>query len=450
MRRRDVSPVQFHLISFEGPDAYSRAGGIASRVTSLAEGLARVGFETHLWFIGDPDLPGHETSELLHLHRWCQWISRHHPGGVYDGEEVKRRDLAASLPPVLVRELLRPAVERDGRLAVVLAEEWQTVDCVQHLDGLLRVAGLRDRVARFWNANNTFGFDRIDWHALARAATITTVSRYMRHQMWSVGVDPLVIPNGLSPDAFEPPDRRAVEALRWRLRGRLVLTKVARFDPDKRWLLAVDTVAELKRRGWRPLLIARGGIEPHGAEVLARAGSVCGWPAVRPRFPSSVVSSRLSAGSERSMSSISAHRSPPRCAAFSSTARPPCSRTAVESRSASSVSRRWRLAAWLASAERARSTRFPAGTRWSSRHRSLGSSWASFARCWRGRARNGPCAVARSPPPGVTSGRRSSSGTCCPASLSRRRTRSGSAWTRPVGRTASSGLEPGRRPHPGD
>jgi glycosyltransferase involved in cell wall biosynthesis len=54
-----------------------------------------------------------------------------------------------------------------------------------------------------------------------------------------------------------------------------VPAKVARWDPDKRWLLAIDTVGELKRHGWRPLLIARGGVEKHGEEVLARA-SVAG------------------------------------------------------------------------------------------------------------------------------------------------------------------------------
>ncbi|MGH7690500.1 MAG: glycosyltransferase, partial [Gemmatimonadaceae bacterium] len=37
-----------------------------------------------------------------------------------------------------------------------------------------------------------------------------------------------------------------------------------------RWLLAVDTTAELKRQGRRPLLVARGGMEAHGGEVLQR------------------------------------------------------------------------------------------------------------------------------------------------------------------------------------
>src|SRR5688572_9891425 len=53
--------MQFHLLSFEGPDEYARAGGIASRITGLSEALAAAGFETHLWFVGDPHLPGHEA-----------------------------------------------------------------------------------------------------------------------------------------------------------------------------------------------------------------------------------------------------------------------------------------------------------------------------------------------------------------------------------------------------
>jgi glycosyltransferase involved in cell wall biosynthesis len=74
-------------------------------------------------------------------------------------------------------------------------------------------------------------------------------------------------------DALEQPDRQAVSAFRTRVRGRTVLGKVARWDPDKRWLLAIDTVRELKRYGKRPLLIARGGMEAHRQEVLARAAS---------------------------------------------------------------------------------------------------------------------------------------------------------------------------------
>jgi hypothetical protein len=93
----------------------------------------------------------------------------------------------------------------------------------------------------------------------------------MRYQMWSVGVDPLVIPNGLSPESFRQPERETVTDFRNRLQGRTVLGKVARWDPDKRWLLAMDTVGELKRHGRRPLLVARGGVEAHRYEVLAKA-----------------------------------------------------------------------------------------------------------------------------------------------------------------------------------
>jgi len=265
--------VQFHILAFEGPDDYSRAGGIASRITGLAEALSAGGFETHLWFIGDPDQPGMECRGNLTLHRWCQWISGYHRGGVYEGEEGKWADYTASLPPFLESEWLRPYLSDPTRRAVVLAEEWQTAEAVLRLDALLRTTGTRPRASILWNANNTFGFDRIDWPRLAAAATITTVSRYMRYRMWNRGVDPVVIPNGLSADDFLPPSRIAVAKLHYVLRDRLVLTKVARWDPDKRWLLAVDTVVELKRQGLRPLLIARGGVEAHGSEVLARAAA---------------------------------------------------------------------------------------------------------------------------------------------------------------------------------
>jgi glycosyltransferase involved in cell wall biosynthesis len=263
--------MQFHVISFEGPDTYAQAGGIASRVSGLTEALAEAGHDTHLWFVGDPGLPGHERRGRLRFHRWCQWISAHHPGGVYDGEEGKQRDFASSLPPYLVQNVLAPFLRQSRSPAVILAEEWHTVDAVLYLDWLLRRAGLRRRVAMFWNANNTFGFDRIDWKRLAKATVITTVSRYMRYKMWDRGVDPLVLPNGISAEALQKPERTALAGFRRSLQGRTVLGKVARWDPDKRWLLAVETLATLKRHRMRPLLIARGGAESHRREVLREA-----------------------------------------------------------------------------------------------------------------------------------------------------------------------------------
>lgn len=71
--------------------------------------MIAAGQATNLWFVGDPELPGHEVRDGLHLHRRCQWLSHHRPLDVYDGQERKTSDYAASLPPVLVREHLPSA-----------------------------------------------------------------------------------------------------------------------------------------------------------------------------------------------------------------------------------------------------------------------------------------------------------------------------------------------------
>ena len=161
---------------------------------------------------------------------------------LYAGEEWKRHEYVTSLPPRLFQLLERRL--RQGGEAVVLAEEWQTADAVLHLDWLLTQAGLRDSVKLFWNANHTFGFDRIDWPRLQRAAIVTTVSRYMKHLMARRGVQAVVIPNGLDPTALETPARSVVRALRRRVRGRTLLVKMGRFDPGKCWLDAIAITAE--------------------------------------------------------------------------------------------------------------------------------------------------------------------------------------------------------------
>jgi glycosyltransferase involved in cell wall biosynthesis len=268
VRSPDAAALQFHVVSFEGPDDYARAGGLASRVDGLTRSLASLGFETHLWFVGDPDLPGSEVRGDVRLHRWCQWLSQGCRGGVYEGEEAKERDYTASLPPRLLETCLAPHTRRGGD-AVVLAEEWHTSRAIVELDRQLRVAGLRERVAMLWNANNLFGFERISWPDLTRAAVVTSVSRFMRHRMESLGVSPLVLANGLPPEAYKLPNPRLQGELRTRFTGRLALTKVARWDPDKAWLSTIRGVAHLRDQGLRPLLIARGGAEAHEAEVRA-------------------------------------------------------------------------------------------------------------------------------------------------------------------------------------
>lgn len=265
----------FCLLSFEGPDRYAQAGGLGVRITHLAEALARRGFQTHVFFVGDPDAPGEETrlDGRLILHRWCQWISAYHRGGVYDGEEVKLRDFTGSIPGFLIEQVIQPA-RRDGRLPVVLAEEWHTAGTVIRLSDQLHEAGLRQRCVLFWNANNTMGFNRVDWPRLGFVAQLTTVSRYMKHLMRQMGLDPLVIPNGIPPELLKPVPPRQVIALRQALDvdgATVMLFKVGRFDPAKNWLMAVEVAAQLCADGHKVAFPLRGGIEPHGLEVLAHA-----------------------------------------------------------------------------------------------------------------------------------------------------------------------------------
>jgi len=259
----------FVLLSFEGPDQYSQAGGLGVRVKGLSRSLARMGYDTHLYFVGDPELPGEESQEggKLHLHRWCQWISAQHRGGVYEGEEGKIRDWNASLPASLIDNVITPATV-SGNNVVILGEEWHTSWSMGLISNGLYVRGLRDRVVMMWNANNTFGFNRIDWNSLTLSTTLTTVSRYMKFKMWDSGQNPIVIPNGIPRESIADADEMAVAELRAAADADHFCFKVGRFDPDKRWLMAVAAAAYLKRRGNSIKLLMRGGREPHGDEVM--------------------------------------------------------------------------------------------------------------------------------------------------------------------------------------
>ena len=271
---KQAGNVTFVVLSFEGPDPYSRAGGLSSRVTELTRTLADMGHDTHLFFIGDPNLPGHSIEEggKLHLHRWCQWISAYHPVGVYDGEDAKLADWERSLPAWVENEILAPNVAA-GISTVVIAEEWHTAGVASSLGDIVRRRKWNESVNILWNANNTFSFNRIDWVQLRDSAVITTVSRYMKHEMWRYGVDARVIPNGIMNTWLEPVSPDHFSALSSLLYNRLALVKVARWDPDKRWNMAVDATARLKTLGVRPVLIARGGVESHKSEVFALAES---------------------------------------------------------------------------------------------------------------------------------------------------------------------------------
>jgi len=262
----------FVMLSFEGPDVYSQAGGLGVRCTELSRSLAEVGFETHLFFIGDPDLPSieYKIDGRLCLHRWCQWISAMNRAGVYEDENGKRYDFQNSIPPFLLKSIVSPAAIKN-KLIVVLAEEWHTAQTVINLHNLLKTFGLRDRVAIFWNANNTYGFWNIDWWELRAACTITTVSRYMKHLMFDYRVNPMIIPNGIPRRLLEPIDERGIRLLRSIYENEFFLIKVGRYSPDKRWIMAIDSVADLRMSGNRVNFLMRGGMEPHRADIYRRA-----------------------------------------------------------------------------------------------------------------------------------------------------------------------------------
>ena len=249
----------FVILSFEGIDSYSLAGGLGVRVTHLSHALAKAGYATHLFFVGDPYLKGEEisTGGKLFLHRWCQWISRYHPAGVYQGENGKLKDYTESIPPYLLEHIIKPALQ-NHRTVVVLAEEWHTAETVCRLSDLLQRNQLRDRVIIFWNANNNFGFERIDFQALQKACVITTVSRFMKQAMWRLGLNPLVIPNGIPKNLLSRVDTKLSAEFRQKLGVDLLLIKVARWDPDKRWNMAMEATARLKARGLKTILISPG------------------------------------------------------------------------------------------------------------------------------------------------------------------------------------------------
>jgi glycosyltransferase involved in cell wall biosynthesis len=277
MGRKGIGPddTVFVILSFEGPDAYSSAGGLGVRVDGLSKTLASMGFPVHLFFVGDPRLRGEEKmiDQRLTLHRWCQWISHYYPRGVYQGENEKLYDFNESIPSFVMEHVVKPAV-REDRMVVILGEEWHTAEAMCRTSDTLHANGLRDTTVMFWNANNTFGFDRIDWGRLGYTATITTVSRYMKQTMWKHGIDPLVIPNGIPAHLLGDVDDRRVAQLRRLTEAGILLSKVARYHPDKCWETAVDAAGLLKAEGMRSVLLARGGIEPYGGEVITRARAV--------------------------------------------------------------------------------------------------------------------------------------------------------------------------------
>ncbi|HEY1727478.1 MAG TPA: glycosyltransferase family 4 protein [Candidatus Baltobacteraceae bacterium] len=264
-------PPNAAILAFEGPDAYSMVGGLGVRVTQLADALGDAGIHTELYFVGAPDaLASEARSPSVRLRRWCQWISRHHPGGVYDGELEKIRDYATSVPPAVCAEIVAPARNR-GERTLIFGEDWQIAPAMIQLDADLRRWGLRENVTLLWNANNTYGFETIDWRKLSAAVRITAVSKYMKFELAQRDVTALVIPNGIPASLPGAYDASAVRKLRSAFSAKRVLLKVGRFDPDKRWLQSIDALADMRANGEDVQLIVRGGKEPYRSVVLERA-----------------------------------------------------------------------------------------------------------------------------------------------------------------------------------
>ena len=273
-----ISPANtlFVLLCFEGPDVYSTAGGLGTRVSELSEALATQGYTTHLIYIGDPYKPSVEyrVDGRLILKRWSQWVSKYYPNGVYDGEEPKLYDYNESVPYHIYNEIVHAAVA-DGKTVVILGEDWHTAEAMCRTSDLLNWFGVRQKVLMLWNLNSLMSLNRIDWGRLNFVTTLCTVSKYMKHKMWNLNVNPLVIPNGIPTRHLDPVDPAAVARLRSIVQrgdpNRIFLFKIGRFDPDKRWIMAVEAVARLKDAGYPVTLFVRGGIEPHGAEVFGHA-----------------------------------------------------------------------------------------------------------------------------------------------------------------------------------
>ena len=69
-----------------------------------------------------------------------------------------------------------------------MGEDWQIAPAMIQLDADLRRWDLRDNATLLWNANNTYGFDGIDWKKLMAAARVTAVSKYMKFELTLRGV----------------------------------------------------------------------------------------------------------------------------------------------------------------------------------------------------------------------------------------------------------------------
>lgn len=261
----------FVMLSFEGPDKYSLVGGLGIRMTELSSVLAENGYETHLFFVGDP-YAEHDTylaGGKLCLHRWCQWLSSECPGGVYDGEEKKIDDWNRSVPEYVANEIVKPSAQK-GLLTVILAEDWHTGESMILLDKTLRQKNLRDHSVMFWNVNNEYGLWRLRLKEIEKRCTVTTVSKFMVKRLIELyEIQSIPIPNGIPRRIIGEVDAGKKKLLQRCFDG-AILQKTARYETDKAWLPAISAVAILKNKGIRPHLLMRGGAQQHRSDIICK------------------------------------------------------------------------------------------------------------------------------------------------------------------------------------
>lgn len=266
-----ISPknTSFILLSFEGPDKYSLIGGLGTRIVELSKTISEHGFENHLYFVGDPSFEKTSINQKTILHRECGPICEKYPENVYSGEHEKIKMWNETIPVKIIKEAIIPAAQK-GMMTVIMAEDWHTADSVIIIDQLLKANGLRDYCVILWNINNEYGLGEVRLSELSKACTITTVSDFMTKRIKALyGIDAAPIPNGIPSRVIGEPSSEMRGALRSCFNG-MLLQKVARYDSDKNWISAIETLSLLKKAGCRPCLLMRGGAQMYRSEVISR------------------------------------------------------------------------------------------------------------------------------------------------------------------------------------
>ena len=236
--------IVFVLMSFEGPDKYSLVGGLGTRIMELARVISEENYKVHTFFVGDPYLPENTSIGNINFYRQCQNISRE-SSGIYDREKDKIDDWNKTVPNRIIDEIVFPNAQK-GILTVILSEDWQMSESVIILDELLRKKNLRDYCVIYWNVNNEYGLNDVDIKKISQICTITTVSKFMEKRMKDIySVNSIPIPNGIPQRIIGEPDITTKEAIKNCFDG-IIVQKVARYDSDKNWICAIETLSLLK------------------------------------------------------------------------------------------------------------------------------------------------------------------------------------------------------------